>query len=540
MIRALLSVLAGVMAIAPVASSAQQAASSAVCPGNHAPTVDLADPFAQRLRLAQLDSAAPHHSLTIRRASFERKVPFCAPASAEPVPSGAIRPLPLRVRTLYNSEYPLNVNNGTVWAGAGLSGTLEGGADLRFGPVHASVYPIVTYQQNEEFPQREVSLSGRSPHIYAGHPGRIDWPQRHGDEAFWTIHPGQSSVWLEAVGAALGVSTENLWIGSAQRTPLMMSNTAPGFPHVFLGTARPVHTPIGAFEAHTFWGQLRESDYFDNDPDNDRNLLVGTSLVWEPVFMRGLFLGAHRSYVVPFDQPDWSFLNYILEPFYDLRGNPPDDNKLLSVFGRWVLPASRFEVYAEWGREDGWGEWVDLLREADHSQAFVLGLQKLTGTQERTFRWWAELAHLQHAAAVRGGRGTVTLYVHNEILQGYTNRGQLLGAWIGPGANSQIIGVDHIQSARSTGLAIERVRFDADAYYNQWARFYGETGHDASISMWLRHTESFGRGVMAAATASVGRRQNRHFVRFTGQQPADLHWETNAHLDLEVRWNPRR
>jgi hypothetical protein len=538
MIRVMLLAFGAVLPWAvPAVSSAQER--SPACPPAAA-IVDVAGPAAQRLRVIQLDSAAPHHSLTIRRASLERKIEPCPPDAAAEGPHDRFRPLPVRVRTLYNSAYPLNVNNGAVWAGAGVSATVEAGADLRLGRLRAAIYPVVAYQQNAGFPLREIDLRGNSPFIYGGHPGVIDWPQRHGEEAFWTVLPGQSSVWLEAFGGAVGVSTENLWIGAAQRMPLMLSNTGPGFPHVFLGTARPLRTRIGSFEAQTFWGRLRESMWFDSDPGNDTNLFVGTTLVWEPSFLPGLFLGAHRSYIVPFDQPDWSVLNYVVDPFIDLRGNPPGDNKLLSVFGRWVLPPSRFEVYAEWGREDGWGEWVDLLREADHSQAFVLGLQKLTGGAERTFRWWAELAHLQHAAAVRGGRGTVTVYVHNEIFQGYTNRGQLLGAWIGPGSNSQIVGVDHMQGDRSTGLAIERVRFDADAYYNQWARFYGETGHDAAISLWLRHTEPLGRGLSAAATASVARRQNRHFVRFTGEQPADLHWETNAHVDVELRWQPRR
>jgi hypothetical protein len=523
------------LSLGATAAAAQESA----CASLPRPGTDLVDAGSQRLRAAQLTGVAPLQSLTIRRPSLERKVRLCGyAADADDLPS--IELLPVRVRTLYNSAYPLNVNTGPVWAGVGVSTTLEAGAELRLGPLHAAFYPVLAFQQNRSFLTRQLDGRGVSPFRYAGSPG-IDWPQRHGDDAFWTVHPGQSVIRVEGWGLTAGVSTENLWIGPAQRAALMLSSSAPGFPHVFLSTARPLRSPVGSLEAQFFWGRLSESDWFDNVPENDHNLLVGTTLAWQPSFLPGLFLGAHRSFIVTWDQPEWTTpLDYIINPYLDLRGNPPGDNKLMSVFGRWVLPASEFEVYGEWAREDGWGAWVDLLREADHSQAFMLGLQKLTVAGSTTLRWWGELANLQHSLVVRGGRGTQTLYVHGELMQGYTHRGQLLGAWIGPGSRSQILGVDVHYGGRTTGAAIERVRFDSDAYYNQWARFYGETGHDASIALWLKHNQSLGRGLLFAANASIARRQNRNFVHFTGEQPPDLRWETNSHLDLELRWQPRR
>jgi hypothetical protein len=508
------------------------------CPADD-PVVDVAGWAAQQLRRAQLDSAAPLHSLTIRRASFERKVPGCGTA-ADLDPSGELQALPVRSRTLYNSSYPLNVNTGAVWAGAGLSTTLEAGAEFRLGPLRGSLYPVIAWQQNGYFRTRtNLEVPGFSPLIYRGRPGNIDWPQRHGEDAWVTVHPGQSSIWVEGFGAAVGVSTENLWIGAAQRTPLMMSNSGPGFPHLFIGTSAPVGTRIGSFEAHAFWGQLRESDYFDFDPDNDHTLIAGATLVWQPIFLPGLFIGAHRSWLTAWDQPEWSLIHYLTEAYIDVRGNPAGDNALFALFGRWVLPAARFEVYGEWGREDHWGAWVDLLRELDHTQAFVLGLQKLVGSEERPLRFWAELAHLQHAGSVRSGRGIASWYTHSEVLQGYTHRGQLLGAWSGPGSNSQIIGLDFVRPNRSTGAAVERVRYDADAYYQLWAHHYGETGHDASIGLWLRHEHAVGRGMNVSASANIARRQNRNWIYFTGGQPPLMHWDTNVHFDAELRWNPQ-
>lgn len=569
--RAGAGALALVLPAAMLAWATLVSAQHPVCPDVVRPGVDLVDAGSQRLRAAQLAGQAPLQSLTIRRPSLERKVPLCAATSMgadsggtataaarlpgmargdaavgatpddAPLAAGRswrLEALPVRLRTLYNSAYPLDVNTGAVWAGAGVSSSLELGGELVVGPVTASLYPLVAFQQNSEFPIRETARRGGSRYEYAGHVN-IDWPQRHGDDAFWTMHPGQSSVRVEGWSMAIGFSTENLWIGPAQRAPLMMSSTAPGFPHAFLSTTAPLRTPVGTFEAQLFWGRLRESGEFDNVPENDHQLLVGTTVVWGPSFLPGLYLGAHRSYLSMWDNPEWGFLDYIRTPFQDVRGNPLGDNRLMSLFGRWALPAAEFEVYGEWGREDGWGDWADLLRELDHSQAFMLGLQKLTRRGDHAWRWWAELANLQHSVVVRGGRGTQTFYIHSEMQQGYTHRGQLLGAWIGPGSNSQLIGVDRVRGDRLSGIAIERVRHDADAYYDQWARFYGETGHDASLSLWLRHVDAVGP-LQLSATAAVTRRQNRHFIYFTGAQPPDLRWETNAHLDLEVRWLPGR
>ena len=502
------------------------------------PTLDLADVWSMRLRAAQLVPNGPRGSLTIRRPSIERKISRCAPSDSTRE-DGTAELLPLRLRTLFNSAYPLDINTGAVWAGRGFSGSAEGGGTLTFGPLTITAYPVIAFQENRSFLTRAVTLPQVSPFAYVGHEDNIDWPQRHGDDAFWSVHPGQSSVRLELAGFSVGVSTENLWIGPAQRAPLMLSSTAPGFPHVFVSTTRPHDVKVGSIEAQLFWGRLHESDYFDADDANDENLLVGVTSTFEPAFARGLYIGAHLSYHTAFDQPDWSVFDYIVKPFAGLRENPLLDNRLLGLFGRWVLPTAGFEVYAEWGREDAWGELMDLVREPDHSQAYVLGFQKLGHWNNARLRWWGELTHLQHSLTLRGGRGAVTFYTHTGIRQGYTNRGQLLGAWIGPGSDAQILGVDRVEGARMTGIAIERARFDDDAYYNQWSRFYSSNGHDVSLALWLRHSDSIGEQLRFLATGSIARRQNRNFVHFTGDQPPDIRWETNAHLDLELRWLPR-
>jgi hypothetical protein len=495
--------------------------------------IDVADHSMTRVRTGQLTGDVTLSSLMIRRPSLERAAGSCAGMGAGNAP--AVAALPLRVRTTFNSAYPVDVNNGALWAGRGIGFAVSGGGEVRLGPFSAAAHPLVAYHQNRAFPLKHTGMADRSPYAYAGNHG-IDWPQRHGAGDFMTLDPGQSYARLEGFGATVGVSTENIWLGPAQRMPLIMGSSAPGFPHIFLGTARPVDVRIGSLEALAFWGRLKESDYFDQDPDNDRTLIAGVSVAFEPAFARGLFIGVNRMYLADMEGGDLT--RYFIDPYVNVRDNPIGDNQLFSLFARWVLPRSGFEVYAEWAREDHWGDWIDLLREPDHSQAYMLGFQKMGRLGDARLRWHGELAHLTASTTLRSGRGVVSFYTHSEVIQGYTNRGQLLGAWTGPGSDGQVLGVERLTPRRTTGLMLERVRYDADAYYNQWARFYGQNGHDVSIGLSIRHIEYAGP-VSVHAGLGAARRHNRSFVHLEGQQPPDFRAETNLQLDLDLRWTPR-
>lgn len=498
--------------------------------------VDLAGHESALLRMYQLQGAAPVSALTIRRPSSERMFGRCsanADTAARPIAALAVASLPVRLRSVYNSAYPVDVNNGVLWAGRGASAAASAGLELRFGPVTAGAYPTVAVHQNREFDLAPVQQSGLSPFSYAGHV--IDWPQRHGDDPFRVLDPGSSFVRLDAFGAAIGLSTENLWLGPAQRMPLLLGTSAAGFPHLFLSTGPPADIRIGRLEAHAVWGRLTESDYFDGDPDNQHRLLALFALVFEPAFARGLFIGVSRAYVAAFDSGDPGGM--LIDPYLDVRDNPVGDNQLLSLYARWVLPAAGFEVHGEWAREDHWATWLDLLLEPDHSQAYMLGFQKVGRFRGADLRWFGELAHLQSSATLRGGRGAVAFYTHSQLRQGYTHGGQLLGAWIGPGSDAQLLGVERVSGGRMSSITIERVRFDDDAYYAQWGHVYGQNGHDVSLGAAVRHVEPVGP-LSIAASVGIARRHNRNFIRFDGSHPGDFRGETNIHIDLDLRWQP--
>jgi hypothetical protein len=502
------------------------------------------------LRLAELEGDAPVRSWLLTRPAALRFSSRHCQAGTGPwsrrladgrIPSPAlVATLPFASELHFNSGYPRSRNNGALWAGRGLNWTVSGGAHLEVGPLSATFAPLLAYQQNSDFVIKPVDSRRWSPWAYAGHLGLIDWPQRHGPEPFWTLDPGQSQISLNAFNVAAGVSTENLWWGPALRNPLLMSNSAPGVPRIFLGTAAPIDIWIGELEFEVFWGRTRESPYYDDDPDNDRALFSGIAVTYQPRPIPGLYVGAARAYMNILPPDGLPFDEWLLRPFRGVRDNiivgELADNQLLSVFARWAMPAAGFEAWAEWGREDHWADFIDLLSEPDHSQGYTLGIQKLMGSGERRTRIMGELTHLHAASTYRAGRGTGTWYRHSRLLQGYTHRGQLLGAAIGPGSDAQFIGVDVFDRRGSLGLFVERVRWDEDAYYNQWGRYYGMHGHDVEVTTGAR-TVYFWRDLDVTGQLSWSWRRNRNFIGLDANN-WDFRTENNVVVRLGVAWRP--
>jgi hypothetical protein len=498
-------------------------------------------------RLMELAGAAPLRSWMIVQPRHQRRVPYCAPLAATPWDASlrlgriaqprAFELLPAGAVFHHNSAYARSGNDGPLWAGRGASAGVHAGVHGGWGPLSFAFAPFAAYQQNADFTIQPEGTHRLSPWGYAR---EIDWPQRHGPDPFWTLDPGQSHLAVRGYGAEAGFTTENLWLGPGRRNALVMTSAGPGVPRFFAGTDGPVDVRIGTLEANFYWGQIRESAWFDDDPDNDRNLLGGLALVFQPRPFPGLFLGLARSYISTWPaEPDPFEL--LARPYRDLMANPAEgelqDNNLIGLFMRWALPQAGFEVYAEWGREDAWYDWLDVLAEPDHSQAYVLGFQKIQPFGQRWLRIAGELTHLHSAAPIRGGRGTGGWYTHSGIRQGYTHRGQLLGAAIGPGSDAQFLGADLFDTRGRSGLSIERIRYDEDRYYQRWGRVYGMHGHDVEVTGSLSRDLLWGDFDLGGELGYSWRR-NRNFIGLESGEWGNFRTETNLGARLRVVWRP--
>jgi hypothetical protein len=98
---------------------------------------------------------------------------------------------------------------------------------------------------------------------------------------------------------------------------------------------------------------------------------------------------------------------------------------------RWVFPESWAEIFGELGRDDYSADIRDFVMQPEHAQAYLLGLHKLFGTANGKLRH-VELAHTLEKPTNNPTRPVPIFYTRSYELQGYTNRGQMIGAGIGP------------------------------------------------------------------------------------------------------------
>ena len=492
-------------------------------------------------RVAELTGAAPVRPQLFLRWSSQTDFVVCresrAPHPSEVPeqrrPDRSLEILPLSFRTYENSGYPDDRNDGALWQGRGISTEVTGGVRFRWRFLSAGVAPVAAWQENRGFYYPATTVAGQSPYANPFNSGYIDLPIRFGPGSFWTFDPGQSYVRVDLLGVAAGASTENLWWGPGIRNSILMTNSAPGMPHLFLGTSRPVDVHLGWLEAQLLWGRPKESKWFDSNPGNDRRLFTSLNLGFEPRWVPGLFLGLTRVYLyrIPPGGLSWArtlgvplvapFTKSSLATASNPTGDSPD-NQLASVFARWVFPESGLEIYGEWGRDDHSGNLKDFITQPEHSQAWIAGLQKVFPVGARWLRLTAELAHTLEKPTNDPPRGVPVFYSHWDEVQGYTTAGQMLGAGIGPQADSQFLAADLFHERGRAGVWLERVLRNDRWYYDQVHTLAGE---DAEVALGARGVWSW-RRLDLEGSAGFAYRYNMNFGPGVGALKAmvDVTW----------------
>ncbi|HXT16670.1 MAG TPA: capsule assembly Wzi family protein [Gemmatimonadaceae bacterium] len=433
---------------------------------------------------------------------------------------GLVRPV---IDGTYNAQLPFSIDDGALWAGRGASTRLTVGIDGRVGPVRYLAAPELMHSANLAFSDLPSNIPGRSSFaspFYAG-PRSIDLPERFGREPFSTITPGQSAVWVSARGADIGASTENQWWGPAIQNALVMSNNAAGIPSVFVRTNRPWQTRIGSFEAKAVAGGLTESRYFDTVSTNDVRALSGVVATYSPSVEPNVTVGVSR--VVYANAPRASNIagNALgaLTRWSTTRvdstatGSDAFDD-MMSFFGRWIFPASGLEVYAEWARMLPPVSLRDWLIAPQYTQGFTIGMQVARPIRAgAVLRFQAEFTDLEQTPPSRAG-DTLTYYTSRAVAQGYTQRGQAIGAAIGPGGSSQLVAVDYMPARWDVGLFAERIRWNNDVYYLQPSGF-SFFAQDVSVMGGLRGTFRWRRSEVHAEF-SLSQRLNFLFQALRG------------------------
>lgn len=382
------------------------------------------------------------------------------------------------LQSTFNSRLPFGENNAAAWYGRGITTDIQGGAYITSDYLTLTLRPQIVFQQNMDFENPRFLFTDREgnlQYLAEGIGTRVDNPYRFGPDPFWTSHPGQSSVRVHYKNLETGFSTEPLWWGGAVHYPLMMSNNAPGVPHLFIGSRGPIHIPwVGKFEFRWMGGWPEDSPYFDAPEQfSHQRFLNSANLSWSPHLFPGLYIGLSRTFLMHIPEGlSWGDVGKIFE--LGRTSSTPDDETFVdqsaSIYFRWLFPKAHAEIYGEFFREDHSFDFRDFLMQPHHNSAFSFGFQKLfytTLTPNIDFvKVNLEVTSL-NPSRLDEIRWQTYFYTHSRIRQGQTNEGQILGAAIGPGSSSIYLGVDGYKGDFKGGLFIQRW-VDNDHFHYRW------------------------------------------------------------------------
>lgn len=379
----------------------------------------------------------------------------------------------------YNGASPYGQNDGLLWQGKGLNAYLSAGMRYEKNGFALTFKPELVFSENKSFlfmPPNSVysgDLYNNKASIFGYHGVQyIDAPQRFGNAQLFKFGWGDSEIRYSSKSFTVGLGTQYLWLGPAKLNPILHSNNAPSYPRFDIGV-RPTNIRFGKWnagkiEARLWLGQLRESDYFDHDVTNNYRLFSGLSVAYAPSFLPGLTLMANRNFMC---QWEYNSLLSIPDLFFipmNIHGGRDTWDQRASIGFNYLLPESGFEVYSEIGLNDYSPGLDGYIRYPFHSLVYTSGMRKsldlILFNKSLRGELLLEVTNLEVSQDFQFD-GKSTFYAHGQILQGYTNKGQWLGAGNGTGGNSQYLGFKLYHTKGLFNIFVHRQNPDNDYIY---------------------------------------------------------------------------
>ena len=381
----------------------------------------------------------------------------------------------------YNTAAPYGQNDGALWQGRGYNTALSAGLRLEGYGFELTFKPQVSFSQNLEFeyttPIYKGTLYEGKATLYGDYSlGSLDAPQRFGDKSFWTFDLGDTEIRWSWHTFTLGFGTENIWLGPAQINPIIHSNNAAGYPHFDFGIRKQKLSikdfNLGEIEFRYWMGMTSESVFFDNDETNNQTLITGLYAAYSLPFFDGLTIGLNRTMLTKWEDKDSYAFFTLLIPFMKKQAGFDKNDQRASIFIDYYIPKGGIDIYFEWGKNDYNSGLDNLLRYPFHTQAITAGLKKsidFKKTSKVYGQFLCELTFIESSMDYHffydwGGTGN-DFYSHHIITQGYTNRGQYIGAGIGAGGNSQFASYKLFYPKGSTELFFYRINPDLNYSY---------------------------------------------------------------------------
>lgn len=395
--------------------------------------------------------------------------------------------MPAVAKFQYNSTYAFGVNDGAFIPNRGLQAILSPGMFLEYGPLSVQFQPELLMAQNKDYLGFPIEHQA-SVLFYYEYMNRIDMPERFGDKDYTQAYLGQSSIRYNFKEYSVGVSSENLWWGPGRRSSLLLGNNAPGFVHFTANTRKPVQTSIGSFEGQVIAGFLNSSgftpplsDYsiqqnpvYIPKPTDSKRYLSGLILTYQPKWVPGLFLGYGSTSQMY--RKDISALGDLLPIFNGRKQaqnieDPIQEKRqqFSSGFFRWMSPEGHFEFYGEYGTRDNDRKLSDFMITPESGRAFTFGFSHLMDLGKPGHYLQISSEMTQTGQTIRDDiRSMKTWYIHDHVVDGYTHKGQVLGAGNGPGSNVIFVEFAWVHKMNRIGFQMERIVYNNDYYYYRY------------------------------------------------------------------------
>lgn len=406
-----------------------------------------------------------------------------------------------------NDDMNVSNNDGSMLPAAGMQQRASINFGLNYKRFYLNLAPEWLNAENRALPP--FVYESTDPNYYARyylyHVNKIDMYWRFGKNKINQFLPGQSSLRYQDDHLSFGISTENLWWGPSLRNSLVMSNNANGFPHLTLNTVKPKETKMGRIEAQAIFGKLQNPSMEHPDNETMKNIwrdgiyfkdtvpryTAGFVVSWEPKWTPNFYIGMSSTISGYMKGDDKRLVAY---PLFGSR----KPIKMGALFFRYVMPKDNTELYAEFGRADKMATPLNLIRDSI-PLGYTAGVRKfipLTGGKSHLYMG-IEVSRLEMPEprlvfAVNAPFGlplTNSWYTGSEVRQGYTNNGQVMGAWAGPGSNSQTLQLGWVKGFKKISLTGERVQHNNDFYYYNYltaipiAQYQNPNKHWADISI---------------------------------------------------------
>lgn len=360
----------------------------------------------------------------------------------------------------YNSEVPYGQNDGALWQGKGYNSSLTFGARIEAYGFEVTFKPQLCYSQNKEYDylidrSRSAFSLNEKGSEYGYLWGNIDLPQRFGDSYFYTYDWGDTELRWTWYSFTLGAGFQSPWLGPAWLNPMLGSNNASTYPKIDIGFRKTkIFFPrfkwyIGEIEGRIWCGKLTESKYYDNNPENNERMLNGISASYSPSFIPGFTFGINRIFITNWAKHNLKYIGRLFTLSHrngSQEGNGEDEDQKISIFIDWLLPNVGFEVYGELGIDDFTSE---KLSNPFHTAIYTIGVkqcvplpvskisEKVSDLKSELIFEWNNFEMSQDFQMQWQYMG---YYAHGQISQGYTQKGQILGAGTGYFGNSQFLG----------------------------------------------------------------------------------------------------